>query len=67
MLYQLNLILNYNQDLALFRQKQILRSTSQKYLQKRNNGDFFIKLLNAWLHLTNESFPVPTSVKEILD
>ena len=67
MLYQLNLILNYNQGLALFRQKQILRSTSQKYLQKRNNGDFFIKLLNAWLHLTNESFPVPTSVKEILD
>ena len=36
MLYQLNLILNYNQSLAHFRQKQILRSTSRKHLQKQN-------------------------------
>ena len=47
-LYQLNLILNYNQGLALFRQKQILRSTSRKQLHKQNDEDFFIQLLNAW-------------------
>ena len=44
-------ILNYNQDLVLFRQKQIL----------------FIQLLNVWLHFTNHNFPAPTSVKEIFD
>ena len=37
LLYQLNLILNYNQGLALYRQKQMLRSTSHKDLQKQNN------------------------------
>ena len=63
MLYQLNIILNYNQDLPLFRQKQILRSSSHKHLQKQNNEDFFIQLLNTWLHFTNNNFPVPTSVK----
>ena len=61
MLYQLNLILNYNQGLALFKQKQMLRSNSHKHLQKRNNEDFFVHLLNTWLHFTNSKFPVPTS------
>ena len=66
MLYQLNLILNYNQSLAHFRQKQILRSTSRKHLQKQNSEDFFIQLVNAWLHFTNNNFPATTSVKKIL-
>ena len=47
MLYRLNLILISNQGLALFRQKQILK----KFL-KQNDKDFFIQLLNAWLHFT---------------
>ena len=59
MQYQLNLILNYNQSLALFRQKQILRSNRHKHLQKQSNEDFFIQLLNAWLHFTNNNFPAP--------
>ena len=50
-----------------FRQKQILGSTSYKNLQKKNNGSFFIQLLNAWLHFTNNNSPAPTSVKEIID
>ena len=68
MLCRLNLILNCNQGLALFKQKQILWSTSHKHLQKQNNKDFFIQLFNAWLHLTHNNLPVPTtmSVKEIL-
>ena len=67
MLYLFNIILNYNQGLALFRQKQVLRSNSHKYLQKQNNEDFFIRLLNVWLHFTNSSSPTPTIVKEIYD
>ena len=31
-------------------------STSHKNLQKQNNEDFFIQLLLAWLHLTNNNF-----------
>ena len=34
MLYELNFLLNYNQELALFRQKQILRLTSSKHSTK---------------------------------
>ena len=67
MLYRLNLILNSNQGLALFKQKQILSSNRNKNLQKQNNQDFFIQLLNVWLHFTNNNFPTPTSIKEILD
>ena len=67
MLCQLNLILNHKQGLSLFRQKQTLRSTSHKSLQKQNNEDFFIQLLNLWLHFTNKNFPPPTSVENILD
>ena len=47
MLYQLNLILNSNQSLSLFRRKQIIRSNRHENLQKQNNEDFFIQLLNA--------------------
>ena len=67
MLYQLNLTLNYNEGVVLFRQKHILRSTSRKHLQKQNNEDFFIQLLNAEPHFTSNNLLVPTSVKEILD
>ena len=63
MLYLFNVILNYKQGLAFFRQKQVLRFNSHKYLQKQNNEDFFIRLINAWLHFTNSSFPAPTIVK----
>ena len=34
------------------------RSTSHKNLQKQNNEDFFIQLLNAFLHLTNNNVPL---------
>ena len=67
MLYRLNLILNSNQGLALFRQKQILSSNRNKNVQKQNNEDFFIQLLNVWLHFTDNNFPNPTSIKEILN
>ena len=60
MLYQLNLILNSNQGLALFRQNQILRSTRHRNLQNNNNKDFLIQLLNAWLQFTNNTFPTLT-------
>ena len=66
--YQLSLILNYNQGLALFREKQVLRFISRKHLQKRNNEDFFMQSLNAtWLHFTNNNFYATTPVQEILD
>ena len=39
MLYRLNLTLNSNQGLALFRKKQNLKSNRHKNLQKRNNED----------------------------
>ena len=64
--WNINLILNSNQVLALFRQKQILRYNRHKNLQKQNNEDFFIQLLNAWLHFTNNKFPAPMSIEEIL-
>ena len=66
MLYRLKLILNSDQGLALFRQKQIFRSTSPKNLQKQNE-DFFVQLLYAWLYINNNDFPAPTSIEEILD
>ena len=37
----MNLILNSNQGLALFRQNRILQSTRHKNLQKHNNEDLF--------------------------
>ena len=62
MLYQLKFILNSDQSLALFRQKQIFRTTGHKNLQKQNNENFFIQLLNAWLHLTNKFCLPPEKV-----
>ena len=38
-----------------------------KNLQNHNNEDFFIQLLNARLHFTNDTFPALTSIEEILD
>ena len=67
MLYRLNLILNSNQGLALFRQNQILRSIRHKNLQNHSNEDFFLQTLNAWLSFTNNKFPIPKSIEEILD
>ena len=69
MLYRLNidLILNSNQVLALFRQKRIVTYNRHKKLKKQNNKDFFIQLLNAWLHFTNNNFPAPMPIEEILD
>ena len=66
MLYQLKLILNSDQGLVLFRQKQILRCTSHNNLQKQNNEDFFIQLLYAWLHLTNNKFTASCLYKRFL-
>ena len=63
----MNLILSSNQGLALLRQKQILRSNRHKNLQRQNNEDFFIQLLNAWLHFTNNNFHTPAPIDEILD
>ena len=60
-------LLNFNQGLALFRQKQIFRSNKQKNFQNQNNEDFCIQSLDTWLHFTNENFPTLTSIEEILD
>ena len=67
MLYWLNLILSSNQGVALFRQKQILKSNRHKNLQKQNNEDSFFELLNAWLHFTYKNFPIPASTETFLD
>ena len=66
MLYHLNLILNSNHSLALFSQKQIFRSNRHERLQKQNNEDLFIQLLNVCLYFTNNNFPTLTSIEEIL-
>ena len=60
MMYQLNLILNYNQGLALFKQRWILRSTLVKNIYKN-------KTMKISLFDFSNNFPVPTSVKIILD
>ena len=59
--------LNSNQGLVLFRQKQMRRSTRHINSQKQNNDDFFIQLLNAWFHFTNNEFPTSTYTEEIFD
>ena len=62
----LKLILNSHQRLALLRQKQILVGLLvTKKIQK--SQDFFIQLLYAWLHLTNNNFLAFISIEEILD
>ena len=64
MLYLLNLILNFSQNLALFRQKRILRSTRNS--QKQSN--FLLNhLINSWLHFTNNKSSTPTCTEEIFD
>ena len=59
--------MNSNQCLALFRQKQIFRSNRLEDLQKQENGDFFIQLVNARIRFTNSNFPTPKSIEEYLD
>ena len=67
MLYRFNLILDSNQSLTLFRQKQIFRSNRHKNSQKQDNEDSFFKLVNTWLHFTNSNFPTPASTEKILN
>ena len=61
----LKLILNSDQGLALFRQKQILTTGFHK--NYKNSEHFVIQLLYAWLHLTNNNFSAFISIEEILD
>ena len=67
LLYQLNLIFNSNQGLALFRETQILSSPRHNNLQKQNNKDFRIQLFNARQNFTTSKFPTCTDIEEILD
>ena len=66
-LYWSNLILDFNQGLALFIQKQILKSNENKSLQKQNNEDSFVQLLNTSLHFTNNTFFILTFLQKVLD
>ena len=52
-LYRLNLILNYNQGLALFRQKQILRSNRHKNASPHFTNNNFSTLMSTEKFLTN--------------
>ena len=61
----LKLILNYDQDLAHFRQKQILTGLVVTKIHK-NSEYFFIQLLYAWLHLTNNNFPAFIYIEKVL-
>ena len=60
MLYRL--ILNSNHKALSFLDKKRSLGRHEKF-QKHNNEDFFIQLLNAWLHLTNSNSPTPTSIE----
>ena len=62
----LKLILNSDQALALFKQKQILTDLLVTNIYKKNE-DFFIQLLYAWLHLANNNFTTFISIEDILD
>ena len=64
--FVLKLILNSDQGLALFRQKQIVRGVLVTETYKKSE-DFFIQLLYAWLHLTNNNFPAFIAIEEIVD
>ena len=35
-------------------------------MQKQNNENLFIQLLNIWLNFTNNKFPAPMPIQEIL-
>ena len=54
----LKLSLNSDQGLALFRQKQILITGLLVTKIYKKSEHFLIQLLYAWLHLTNNNFPV---------
>ena len=62
----LKLILHSDEGLALFRQKQILAGLLVTNIYKKSE-DFFIQLLYAWLHLTNNNFSTFISIEEILE
>ena len=49
MLYQLNLILNLIKNWPFLDKNRSLGQLVINILQKQNNNDFFIQLLNAWL------------------
>ena len=59
MLYGLNLILNSNQNLALFKLKQVLRSNRNKNLQKRIMKMFLFNylMLGYILPITTSLYP----------
>ena len=40
---------------------------SESIAKKLKKEEFFIQLLNAWLHFTNNNFPTVTSIEKILD
>ena len=54
------------QGLTLKKKKQILTGLVVTKIYK-DNEDFFIQLLYAWLHLTSNNFPALIYVEEILD
>ena len=60
-------LIKLNSELIIKAKKKILRPNRQKRLQKQNTEDFFIQLLNVWLHLYNNNFHTPKSIEEILD
>ena len=62
----LKLILNSDQALALFKQKQILTDLLVTNIYKKSE-DFFIQLLYAWPHLANNNFTTFISIEDILD
>ena len=62
----LKLILHSDEGLALFRQKQILAGLLVTNIYKKSE-DFFIQLLYAWLHLTNNNFSAFISIEKILE
>ena len=63
----LNLILNSNQGLVLFKQTWVFRSTRNKNLQKQNNRFVFIPVLNPCLHFTKNKFIIPTYIEETVE
>ena len=62
----LKLILNSDQGLALFRQKQILTGLLVTKITKKMKISLF-SYASAWLHLTNNNFLAFISIEEILD
>ena len=60
------LILNSDQSLAVFRQKQIITDLLVTQIYKKSEN-LFIQLLYDWLHLTNNNFLAFISIEEILD